>query len=55
MTTKGQGDLVTRMTGLLADPGYQNELAQVRAKATLQAIGSYTQKLWMRAEAAYPG
>src|SRR5215813_4566364 len=39
MTTKGQGGLVTRMTGLLADPGYQNELAQVRAKATLQAIG----------------
>ena len=37
--TNGQGDLVTRMTGLLADPGYQNELAQVRAKATLQAIG----------------
>jgi len=30
------------MTGLLSDPGYQNELAQVRAKATLQAIGEAT-------------
>src|SRR5574341_1544783 len=39
MTTNGQGDLVTRMTGLLAEPGYQSELAQIRAQATLQAIG----------------
>src|SRR3989441_6854538 len=42
MTTNGQGALVTHMSGLLADPGYQNELAQVRAKATLQAIGEAT-------------
>jgi len=41
-TDNGQGALVTHMTGLLADPGYQNELAQVRAKATLQAIGEAT-------------
>ena len=42
MSTNGQADLITHMTGLLADPGYQNELAQVRAKATLQAIGEAT-------------
>lgn len=39
MLTDGRDSLVARMTALLADPGYQNDLAQVRAKATLRTIG----------------
>lgn len=39
MTTDARASLVARMKRLLADPGYQNELAQVRAKATLRTIG----------------
>lgn len=42
MTTDGRSNLVARMTGLLTDRGYQSELAQVRAKATLQVIGQAT-------------
>jgi hypothetical protein len=42
MSTNGQAELITHMTKLPADPGYQSELAQVRAKATLQAIGEAT-------------
>ena len=32
-------DLQSRMQAMLADPGFQSELAQMRSKATLQAIG----------------
>lgn len=32
-------DLQSRMQRILADPGFQNELAQVRSKATLNAVG----------------
>ena len=39
MTTDKHRQLISRMEKLLADPGFQNELAQVRSKATLQAIG----------------
>ena len=39
MTTDRHRELIPRMEKLLADPGFQNELAQVRSKATLQAIG----------------
>ena len=39
MTTDKHRELISRMEKLLADPGFQNELAQVRSKATLQAIG----------------
>ena len=33
-------DLRSRMENVLTDPGFQNELAQVRAKALLQAVGN---------------
>ena len=39
MTISGYADLLSRMEGLLADPGFQSELAQVRSKATLLAVG----------------
>ena len=39
MTTDEHVDLLTRMEGVLADPGFQAELAQIRTKATLQTIG----------------
>ena len=39
MTTDRHRELIPRMEKLLADPGFRNELAQVRSKATLQAIG----------------
>jgi helicase len=45
MMTEGQSNLVGRMAGLLKDPGYRNELAQVRAKATLQAVDEATPPL----------
>ena len=40
MTTNGSIDLRSRMELVLANPGFQNELAQVRSKATLQAVGT---------------
>ena len=39
MTNDTHIDLQSRMQSVLADPGFQSELAQVRSKATLQAIG----------------
>ena len=39
MTTENWDNLLTRMGNILADPGYQSELGQVRSKATLQAVG----------------
>ncbi len=39
MTNDNHIDLQFRMQALLADRGFQSELAQVRSKATLQAIG----------------
>ena len=39
MTNDTHIDLQSRMQAVLADPGFQSELAQVRSKATLQAIG----------------
>ena len=39
MTAREHIDLQFRMQTVLADPGFQNELAQVRSKATLSAIG----------------
>ena len=39
MTTDHHSDLHLRMEAVLTDPGFQNELAQVRSKATLRTIG----------------
>ena len=39
MTNDNHIDLQSRMQAVLADRGFQSELAQVRSKATLQAIG----------------
>ena len=39
MTNDNHIDLQSRMQAVLDDPGFQKELAQVRSKATLQAIG----------------
>ena len=39
MTNDNHIDLQSRMRAMLADRGFQSELAQVRSKATLQAIG----------------
>ena len=39
MTNDTHIDLQSRMQAVLADPRFQSELAQVRSKATLQAIG----------------
>ena len=39
MTVSGHVDLLSRMEGLLTDHGFQSELAQVRSKATLRAVG----------------
>ena len=39
MTNDTHIDLQSRMQAVLADQGFQSELAQVRSKATLQAIG----------------
>lgn len=39
MTNDNHIDLQSRMRAMLADQGFQSELAQVRSKATLQAIG----------------
>ena len=39
MTNDNHIDLQSRMQAVLADPGFQHELAQIRSKATLQAIG----------------
>ena len=39
MTNDTHIDLQSRMQSVLADPGFQSELAQVRSKATLQDIG----------------
>lgn len=39
MNAKEHIDLQSRMETVLADPGFQNELAQVRSKATLDAVG----------------
>ncbi len=39
MTIDNRVELHSRMESVLENPGFQNELAQVRAKATLQAIG----------------
>lgn len=33
-------DIIQRMEALLANPGFQSDLAQVRSKATLKAVGS---------------
>ena len=40
MTNSEHVDLLSRMENVLTDPGFQNELAQVRAKALLQAVGN---------------
>lgn len=37
--TERRGVLIARMQGLLSDSGFQNELAQIRAKALLQDLG----------------
>ena len=39
MTANDHVDLYLRMEAVLTDPGFQNELAQVRSKATLRTIG----------------
>ena len=39
MTTDHHANLHLRMEAVLTDPGFQNELAQVRSKATLRTIG----------------
>ena len=39
MTASEHIDLQSRMQTVLADPGFQSELAQVRSKATLHAVG----------------
>ncbi len=39
MTDSGYIDLLSRTEEVLTDPRFQNELAQIRSKATLQAIG----------------
>ncbi len=47
MTTNDHVDLHLRMEAVLTDPGFQNELGQVRSKATLRAIGdSGTSPRW---------
>ena len=40
MTVSGHVDLLSRMEGLLTDPGFQSELAQVRSRAVLEAVGN---------------
>ena len=40
MTNSEHIDLLSRMENVLTDPGFQNELAQVRSKALLQAVGN---------------
>ena len=40
MTNSEYINLLSRMENVLADPGFQNELAQVRSKAVLQAVGN---------------
>jgi hypothetical protein len=39
MTTESMENLKGRLVQLLRDPGFQNELGQVRAKATLNELG----------------
>ena len=40
MTNNEQVGLFARMERVLTNPGYQNELAQVRSRATLRAVGN---------------
>ena len=40
MTTNGTTSLLSRMESVLTDAGFQNELAQIRSRAVLHAIGT---------------